>query len=98
MLVGFDLDAEPFAASAVDVDGLQFAALDLVQHGLSGHAERCGGLVEAEPAVGYLGSDPITQGLVDADPPGCAGGDLFGGDESVADPAVQGGPGDAEDV
>jgi len=51
MLVGFDLDAEPFAASAVDVDGLQFAALDLVQHGLSGNAERCGGLVEAEPAV-----------------------------------------------
>ena len=38
MLVGFDLDAEPFAASAVDVDGVQFAALDLVQHGLSGHA------------------------------------------------------------
>jgi hypothetical protein len=29
MLVGFDLDTEPFAASAVDVDGWQFAALDL---------------------------------------------------------------------
>src|SRR6476620_4276385 len=76
MLVGFDLDTEPFAASAVDVDGLQFAALDLVQHGLSGNAKCRGGLVEAEPAVGCLGSDPITQGLVDADAPGCAGGDL----------------------
>src|SRR5258708_12688612 len=98
MLVGFDLDTEPFAASAVDVDGLQFAALDLVQHGLSGESEcRCG-LVEAEPAVGNLGSDPITQGLVDADAPGCAGGDLFGGDESVAYPAVQGGAGNAEDL
>src|SRR3954451_13811208 len=98
MLVGFDLDTEPFAASAVDVDGLQFAALDLVQHGLSGDAEGRGGLVEAEPALRHLGSDPITQGLVDADAPGCAGGDLFGGDESVADPAIQGGPGDPEDL
>jgi hypothetical protein len=95
MLVGFDLDTEPFAASAVDGDGLQFAALDLVQHGLSGNAKCRGGLVETEPAVGYLGSDQITQGLVDADAPRCAGGDLLGGDESVADPAVQGGPGDA---
>ena len=51
-LVGFDLDTQAFAASAVDVDGLQFAALDLVQHGLSGDAEGFGGLVEAEPALG----------------------------------------------
>ena len=59
MLVGFDLDTEPFAASAVDVHGLQFAALDLVQHGLSGDAECRGGLVEAEPALWclVLGSD-----------------------------------------
>src|SRR5258707_6020219 len=98
MLVGFDLDTEPFAASAVDVDGLQFAALDLVQHGLSGNAKCRSGLVETEPVVGNLGSDPITQGPVDADAPGCAGGDLFGGDESVADPAVEGGPGDAKDL
>ena len=42
MLVGFDLDTEPFTASAVDVHGLQLAALDLVQHGLSGNAERHG--------------------------------------------------------
>src|SRR3977135_2996573 len=95
MLVGFDLDTEPFAASAVDVDGWQLAALDLVQHGLAGNAPCCGGLVEAEPAVGYLGSDPITQGLVDADAPGCAGGDLLGGDESVAGPAVAGAPGES---
>lgn len=74
MLIGFDLDTEPFAASAVDVDGLQLAALDLVQHGLSGNAKYFGGLVEAEPALGDLGPDPITQGLIDADTPGCARG------------------------
>src|SRR6478672_3409331 len=97
MLIGFDLDTEPFA-STVDMNGLQFAALDLVQHGLSGESECCCGLIEAEPAVGNLGSDPISQGWVDTDAPGCAGGDLFGGEESVADPAVQGGPRDAEDL
>jgi hypothetical protein len=36
--------------------------------------------------------------LVDADAPGRAGGDLLGGDEPVPDPAIQGGPGDAEDL
>lgn len=71
-LVGFDLDAQAFSASAVDVDGLQFAALDLVQHGLSGNAEGFGGLVESEPTLGRLGLDSVAQGLVDADAPGCA--------------------------
>jgi len=71
---------QAFAASAVDMGGLQLAALDLVQHGLSGDAEGFGGLVEAEPALGCLGLDAVTQGLVDADAPGCARCDLFGGD------------------
>lgn len=61
MLIGFDLDTEAFAASTVDMNGLQFAALDLVQHGLSGESERRCGVIEPEPAVGNLGSDPITQ-------------------------------------
>ena len=32
----------------------------------------------------------------EADPPGGAGGELLAGDESVAEPAVQGGGGEAE--
>jgi hypothetical protein len=40
------LDAEPFAASLGEVDGGEFAALDLVQHGLAGDAEAGGGLAE----------------------------------------------------
>ncbi len=40
------LDTEPFAASAGEVDGGEFAALDLVQHGLAGDAEAGGGLAE----------------------------------------------------
>jgi hypothetical protein len=40
------LDTEPFAASAGEVDGVELAALDLVQHGLAGDAEAGGGLAE----------------------------------------------------
>src|SRR5437773_1713944 len=78
------LDAEPFAASAGEVDGVEFAALDLVQHGLAGDAEAGGGLAEGQPAVGCLGPDHIAELLVDEDLPGCSGGELLAGDEAVA--------------
>jgi hypothetical protein len=90
------LDTEPFAASAGEVDGVELAALDLVQHGLAGDAEAGGGLVERQPAVGGLGPDPVAELLVDADLPGCSGGELLAGDEAVAQPPVDGGGGDAE--
>jgi len=45
-LAASDLDTESFAASAGEVDGVEFAALDLVQHGLAGDAEVAGGLAE----------------------------------------------------
>src|SRR4029077_18546954 len=70
-LVGFDLDTQAFTASAVDVDGLQLAAVDLVQHGLSGDAEGFGGLVESEPAFGLFGLGSDADGVGDA---GAAGG------------------------
>src|SRR6266568_5037934 len=45
------------AGAAPGVDGGEFAALDLVQHGLTGHAEGLGGLVEGQPAVGGVLGD-----------------------------------------
>jgi hypothetical protein len=78
------LDTEPFAASAGEVDGVELAALDLVQHGLAGDAEAGGGLAEGQPAVGGLGPDLVAELLVDADLPGCPGGELLAGDEAVA--------------
>src|SRR5712691_11977676 len=95
-LAVFDLDTEAFAASAGEVDGVEVAALDLVQHGLAGGSEAGGGLVERQPAVGCLGPDLVAELLVDADLPGCSGGELLAGDEAVAQPAVDGGAGDAE--
>ena len=90
------LDTEPFAASLGEVDGVELAALDLVQHGLAGDAEAGGGLAEGQPAVGCLGPDPVAEFLVDADLPGCSRGELLAGDEAVAEPPVDGGAGDAE--
>ncbi len=78
------LDTESFAASLGEVDGVELAALDLVQHGLAGDAEAGGGLAEGQPAVGGLGPDPVAELLVDADLPGCSGGELLTGDEAVA--------------
>jgi hypothetical protein len=78
------LDTEPFAASAGEVDGVELAALDLVQHGLAGEAEAGGGLAEGQPAVGGLGPDLVAELLVDADLPGRPGGELLAGDEAVA--------------
>jgi len=43
-LAGFYLDPQAAAASAADVHGSEFAALDLMQNGLPGNAEGGGGL------------------------------------------------------
>ena len=95
-LAASDLDAQAFAASLGEVDGVELAALDLVQHGLAGDAEVAGGLAEGQPAVGCLGPDAVAELLVDADLPGCSGSELLAGDEAVAQPPVDGGAGDAE--
>jgi len=79
-----DLDTQAFAASLGEVDGVELTALDLVQHGLAGDAEVAGGLAEGQPAVGCPGPDAVAELLVDADLPGCSGGELLAGDEAVA--------------
>jgi predicted transposase YbfD/YdcC len=95
-LAASDLDTQAFAASAGEVDGVELAALDLVQHGLAGDAEVAGGLAEGQPAVGCLGLDAVAELLVDADLPGGSGSELLAGDEAVAQLPVDGGAGDAE--
>jgi hypothetical protein len=44
-LAGFDLDTQAASPAVADVDGGEFAALDLMQNGLLGYAERGGCLV-----------------------------------------------------
>src|SRR4051795_12315244 len=49
---GGDLDSEPFALALGDVDGVELAALDLVQHGLAGAAQHPGGVLERQVVGG----------------------------------------------
>src|SRR6201989_1214232 len=78
------------------MDGVQVAALDTLQHGLPGDAEGCGGDLDGNPAGGGVVGDEVLDGFGEADAPGGAGGDLLTGDESVVEPPVEGGGGDAE--
>ena len=52
VLGGWHLDTQAFPASGAGQDGAQFAALDLLQYGLAGDAERLGGVAEGDPSVG----------------------------------------------
>src|SRR4051812_34438670 len=98
---------KPFLAAVTDVDGVEFAALDTLQHGLARDAEGAHGVDDRHEAGGRLLDEQRAQLVVDADPPGSTGRVLLAGDEAVAEPAVQcrgrdaehlGGPGDREQL
>jgi hypothetical protein len=78
------------------VEGLQLAALDTLQHGLAGDAEGANRVEDRDVAGGCVFDEQGVEPVVDADPPGGAGGVLLAGDESGLQPAEQGGWGDAE--
>jgi hypothetical protein len=80
------------------VDGFEFAALDLMQHGLAGHPEGGGGLVEPDPSFGDGGDNVVADGLVDPDSPRGTRGELFTGDEPIAEPSIDGDLADAEEA
>ena len=96
MLGGWGLDTQAFSPSGADVDGFEFAALDTLHDGLAGHAVGEGGFEHGQPAVGGVVDEQGADVVGEPDPPGRAGGELFAGDEPVAEPAVQGGGGEAE--
>ena len=91
---GWDQYSQAFSASVADVDGLQLAALDTLQHGLAGDAERDGRFEHRQPAFGCLLDEPGAQIVGDADAPGRAGCVLLAGDEPVGQPAVDRGGGE----
>ena len=72
------LNPEPFAAAAGDLDGVQFAALDLVQNGLAGAAELLGGLaLAAGSRQGTSGTNRARTSLSEPDPPRSVRGRLL---------------------
>jgi len=58
-LDGFYLDSEAFSSAALDVDGGQLAALDLVQHGLACDSERGRRVAERELPFGGVLADAV---------------------------------------
>src|SRR4051794_418761 len=105
--VGRNPDSQALSAAVTDVDGVEFAALDTLQHGLARDAEGAHGVDDRHEAGGRLLDEQRAQLVVDADPPGSTGRVLLAGDEAVAEPAVQcrgrdaehlGGPGDREQL
>src|SRR5919109_957464 len=94
----WDEDSEAFSASVADVQGVEFAALDTLQHGLAGDAEGAHRVDDRDVSGWGVFDEQGAELIVDADPPGRAGGVLFAGDESVGQPAVDRGGRDLEDL
>src|SRR5712692_6535206 len=96
VLEGWGFDTQAFPASGADVDGAEPSVFDTLHDGLAGDAVGEGGFEHGEPAVRGVVDEQGADFGSEADPPGGAGGELLAGDEPVAEPAVQGGGGEAE--
>src|SRR5215212_7196544 len=91
LVSGGNPDSQALSAALADVDGVQLAALDTLQHGLAGDAEGAHSADDRDVAAGSLVDEQRAELVVDADAPGSAGGVLLAGDEAVVEPPVQGG-------
>jgi hypothetical protein len=88
--------SQAFSVAGADVEGLQFAALETLQHGLVGDAEGAHRVDDRHVSGRRVVDEQGAELLVDADPPRGAGGVLLAGDESGLQPAEDGGRRDAE--
>ena len=79
----WDEYSQAFSASVADVEGLQLAALDTLQHCLAGDAEDSHRVDDRDVAGGGVLDEQCAELVVDSDPPGSAGGVLLAGDEPV---------------
>ena len=78
------------------MEGLQFTALDTLQHRLAGNAEDPHRVDDRHIAGRGVFDEQRAELVVDADPPGGAGCVLLAADEPGLQPAKDGGGGDAE--
>ena len=94
----WDQYSQAFSASVADVEGLQLAALDTLQHGLAGDAEDPHRVDDRNVAGWGVLDEQRAELVVDADPPRGAGRVLLAADEPGLQPAEDRGGGDAEFV
>src|SRR5256885_14534767 len=95
--MGYSLDPQAFLLSPLDMDGIEFAALDTLQHGLTRDAEKAHCLVHGEGALRLLIDKASAQILGQANAPRRCRGQLLTADKAVIEPAVDGRGGDSED-
>ena len=82
--------------AAHDVGGFEFAALDPLQHGLTGYAKGAHSLAHGQKAVIRLGDETRLEPVGQTNAPRSAGGVLLAGDDAVVEQPVKGRGGDAE--
>jgi hypothetical protein len=86
----------PFLRPGADVDGAEPPVLDTLHDGLPGDAVGEGGFQHGQPALRGIVYEQGADFGGEPDPPRGGGGELLAFDESVVEPAVQGGGGEAE--
>src|SRR4051812_28949135 len=87
-LLAYDFDAQAFLLAAHDVHGGEFAALDTLQHGLAGHAERAYRFAHRKKVVAGLAGEAGPEIFGQSDPPRGAGCQLLAGDDSIIEQAA----------
>ena len=86
----------PSAPAAGDLDGVEFAALDLVQNGLAGAPEALGGLAQRHVSVGHVRHESGADLIGEAEAPGGVWVGLLAAEQAGVEPPVDGGVRDAE--
>ena len=75
---------------------LKLPALYTLQDRLARDAKQVSGFEHGHVTFGHVLHEARTQFVVESDAPRCTGFDLLSGDETIVEPAMQGGGGDAE--
>jgi len=86
----YQFDAQAFLASARDIKGFEFAALDALPHGLSRNAQTAHGLVHGEVIGRRLVTEASAQFVRESNTPWRADGELFSSDGAVIESAMDG--------
>src|SRR5260370_33061566 len=86
----YHLDAESFLLAAHDMDRLELAALDTLQHGRARKAERAHRFAHWHEAIAGFAVEAGHEVIGEPDAPGGAGGQLLAGDDPVIEQAMDG--------
>ena len=95
-LSAYHFDAQAFLFAAHDMDRGEFAALDTLQYGLTGDAERAHRLAHRQEVLTGITVEAILEVFGEANTPRGAGCQLLAGDDAVIEQAMDSGWGDAK--